>query len=135
MDIFPSVPLGSTVSFQIYPSPIIDTIFTSCRLSAIYDYETANRYIDANGYHLNVYPFLPDNVPNDPTQYNYVKIDLISDQTEIIGIPWIIESSIVVHDKGKINFTIEEVSYEDTDKINKLLTANGYSAIDWKYIS
>ena len=135
MDIFPGVPLGSTVSFQVYPSSIIGTIFTSCKMSAIYDYDTASKYIDVNGYHLNVFPFLPDGTPNDPTQYNYVKIDLVSGENEIIGVPWIIEDSVVVHKKGAITFTIEETAYEDIEKINRLLAANGYSAIDWMYKS
>lgn len=134
MDVFPGVPLGSTVSFKIYPSAIIDTVFSGCIMSAVYDYETANKFIDVHGIHLNVYPTLPSGTPNDPSQYDYVKVDLVSGQYEILGVPWIDESSIEVYERGKIKFTIEDMLYEDLNKISTLLSANGYTAMDWEYI-
>ena len=71
-------------------------------------------------------------MPNDSSQYLYLKIQLPSEQTTIIGKPWIDSQSITKHSKSRIKFIIEDVDTEDINKINLLLSANGYNAINWE---
>lgn len=132
MEIFPNVTIGDNISFTIYPSAIIGTTFNFCSILAVLDYSTANNFIDADSLHSNVYPTLPDTVPNNPSQYSYLKIQLPSDQTTIIGLPWVDAASIVKHGESRVKFTIEQVNSDDLNKINLLLSANGYNAVNWQ---
>ena len=132
MEVFPSISIGDTISFQIYPSTIIGTTFTYCSIIAILDYATAQKFIDVDTLHANVYPTLPDGVPNNPSQYSYLKISLVSGQDAIVGVPWVNEGSTVKHEALRIKFIVENVTNEDLSKINILLSANGYNAVDWE---
>ena len=131
MYIFPGVSIGDTISFTVYPSTIIGTTFSYCSIIAILDYRTAQKFIDVDTLHANVYPTLPDTVPNNPAKYSYLKIFLPSEQESIIGMPWVDESSIVKHEESRIRFTIENVTSKDVNRIHSLLSANGYHGVDW----
>ena len=131
MQIFPDVSIGDTISFTVYPSTIIGTTFNYCSIIAVLDYKTAQKFIDIDTLHANVYPTLPDTVPNNPAKYSYLKIALPSEQDTIIGLPWVDEGSIEKHEKSRIRFTIENVTSNDLNKISSLLSANGYHGVDW----
>lgn len=133
MEIFPGVNLNDTISFQIYPSAVIGTVFNHCKITGVLDYETAKAFQDIEALHANVYPTLPSSSPNDPRQYSFLKVLLPSGSTSIIGGPWIKTDTIVKHEKSRIRFTVEDVSSDDIKNINLLLNSRGYTAKDWEF--
>lgn len=132
MEIFPDVRINDTISFSVYPSAIIGTTFSYCQITAVLDYDTVKNFIDVDALHNNVYPTLPETTSNNPSQYQYLKILLPSEQYTYIGLPWVDQESILKHSESRIRFTVEQVNSEDLSKINLLLSANGYNAIDWQ---
>lgn len=133
MNIFPGIKLNDTVSFQLYPSAIIGTVFNHCKITGVLDYDTAKAFQDIDALHANVYPTLPSNTPDDPRQYSFLKVLLPSGDTTIIGLPWVKEDSLIKHDQSRVRFTIENVSADDLKNINQLLTSRGYTAMEWEY--
>lgn len=80
--------------------------------------------------HANVYGSLPNGTPNDPDAYMYVRIEFSNGNRQILGIPWIKESSIVVSNYSVINARISGVTPADWDQILALLGANGYNQVE-----
>jgi hypothetical protein len=75
-----------------------------------------------------VYPSLPVGTPNDPKQYNYIKITTTAGVSVVLGIPWINDSTVVLTETNTIVATITNVSQADIARINSCLVANGYNA-------
>ena len=134
MKVFDTVAIGDTISFRIFPNTVVGETFNYCSIRAILDYDTVLNFIDIDALHANVYPSLPNDVPNNPCEYSYLKILQPSGQYDYIGLPWVDTSSIVVHGESTIQFSIENVNAQDITKINALLSANGYSAKDWTIV-
>ncbi|MNF08038.1 hypothetical protein D3C80_2083490 [compost metagenome] len=59
-----------------------------------------------------------------------MRIEFASGQRQILGLPWIKESSIVVSDYTVINAKISGVKASDWDQILALLGANGYNQVE-----
>lgn len=116
-------------SFSVYPVAELGTAFQNATVLALFDQETANQAgFDTVAQHALVYPRLPVGTPNDPSMYTYVKLRLPSGKIQILGRPWIVESSIEVVELGTITVKISNVSINDQAKIQQALAANGYSA-------
>lgn len=122
--------LGDTVSFDVYPSAILGTSFKRVKVLAILDMDSARQWIDPVAMHINVYPTLPEGTPNRPSDYYYVKIRLPNGQVTCLGLPWIREETITVHDQTTMRVTIENIGPEDVERVIKALSANGYNAVD-----
>ncbi len=81
--------------------------------------------------HVNIYPLLPASVQsvieNDYRSYNYIAVKLLDSNVVYVGLPWIIESTLIREDIGLA--TIKVVNFRDTDiePIKALLKANGYT--------
>ena len=129
-----SLKMGDVVSFDVFPTAILGTSFKRVKVVGILDMDSAKQWIDPVALHVNVFPTLPSGTPNDPSDYYYVKIKMIDGQVTCLGLPWIREESIVVHENSTIKLTIESVGVDDVEKIVRALAANGYAAIDVKLI-
>ncbi|MNP71325.1 hypothetical protein D3C76_1676970 [compost metagenome] len=80
--------------------------------------------------HVNVYPSLPAGTPDDPTAYMYVRIQHPSGEFEILGLPWIRESTIVSMNFDVLYAKISQVKPDDFEHILALLGANGYDHVE-----
>lgn len=128
MSVYDHLNFGNVISFDVYPGAIIGSTFTNARVLAILDRDTANIWIDTAALHANVYPTLPAGVPDDPSQYQYVKLQLSNGNMTIIGIPWIKEDTIQLIDVGTLTITVPNASPGDRERIISALSANGYRA-------
>jgi len=126
MAILDKLTLGTTVTFDTYPAAIIGTTFEDVKILGFFDKGTANAYIDADSMHANVFPTLPNGTPNDPDDYTFVKVQHPNGNFSVIGIPWIIESSIVIINKGKLTLVLDNITIEDRERIVSAIAANGY---------
>lgn len=115
------VPVGSTISFEVYPSAQYGNNFKSVTLIATFNSTIARRlgfdYIAAN---QNVYQSLPSTVPIDPTQYNYFEIQYPSGETEILGIPWIREGTLTINNGKRLTLVFDDL---DETRKNRILAA------------
>ena len=123
--------LKGVYSFNVYPVAILGTAFKNVTVMGIIDQETANAAgFDTVAEHAAVYATLPTGTPNDPSAYNYLKVRLPSGTTKILGLPWIIESSIQVVNLGTFTVKIANESANDQQAVIDALTANGFSVVD-----
>lgn len=129
-----SLKLGETVSFDVYPAAILGTAFKRVKVMGVMDMESAKHLIDPIALHINVYPTLPAGTVDNPAQYYYVKVKLSNGQVTCVGLPWIREESIVVHQSTTLNLTIENVGVDDISRVVKALASNGYNAVDVKLV-
>lgn len=118
--------IGKLVSFNVYPAGIIPSQFQQVKVLDIFSPTTALRFADVASLHVNVYPTLPVGVPNTYTGYNYVQVELENGTPVILGLPWIDDSSIVVHDNVSIKVTISQVSAADVSRVREALISNGF---------
>lgn len=132
MEVFPGVNLNDTVSFQVYPSAVIGTIFNYCKITAVLDYDSAKLRRDVDALHENCYPTLPVGVPDSPRQYFFLKVQLSSGEEVILGQPYIDANTIKVQGQQSVRFTVENIQADDLKTISSLLASAGYSAIDWE---
>lgn len=122
--------LGQTLSFDVYPAAVLGQSFENVTVLGLIDPGTANGSIDIIGMHAAVYPYLLQaglNVPNDPTQYNYIKIRTQSGKVTVLGMPWINESTIVATTNQVITAVVSGVTAQDVQGIQNALIANGYN--------
>lgn len=128
MAIYDYLVFGKTLSFDVYPGTVIGSTFSNVKVLAILDRDTANIWIDTAAMHVNVYPMLPNGVPDDPSQYQYVKLQHPNGKISVVGIPWINESTIQVIEVGTLVITVDNVGVDDRERIINALNANGYRA-------
>lgn len=128
------VNIFSTVSFEVYPAQILGTGFHNAKVMGIIDADTARRWIDPVAMHAAVYPTLPEGSINQYDQYLYLKLLLANGQTTAIGLPWIRDDSYVVNEARRLQFIIENVTADDEPRIRRALSANGFEAIQVKYL-
>lgn len=125
--------VGQNYSFDVYPTNILGTDFKNVKVLAILDCDSANQIIQTKPMHINVFPFLPAGTPNNPEQYNYLKILTASGTTTAIGIPWIKENTVVAVNYKKAIVEIEPVNLEDGPKIAAALIKNGFKNITVRF--
>lgn len=121
--------LGTKVSFDVYPEALLGTKFNHVKVLGILDADTARGLIDPDAMHANVYPTLPDGVPDDPTGYYYIKVALPGGQQTAVGLPWIKGDTITVHDSVVHQVTIEG---SNEQSIRSALSANGINSFSIK---
>jgi hypothetical protein len=119
---------GNVISFDVYPATIIGAHFSDAKVLGLLDKDTANLWIDADAMHVNVYPSLPAGTPDDPDQYQYVKLRHLNGTVSIIGIPWINADTLEISQRGTLTITVSDASPLDKDRIIRALAANGYRA-------
>lgn len=111
-------PVGSVISFEVYPSTQYGNNFQSVTLMAIFNSNTARKlgfdYIAAN---QNVYQTLPAGTPIDPTQYNYFEIQYPSGETEILGVPWIREGTLSINTGKRLTLVFDDIDETRKDRI------------------
>jgi hypothetical protein len=123
--------LGQVLSFDVYPAQVLGNNFENVTILGLLDPQSANQIIDIVGSHAAVYPYLPsaNNVPNDPTQYNYIKIRTQSGQISALGMPWVNESTISATTNQVITALVQGVTASDVQNVINALTTNGYPNI------
>ena len=125
-NIYDYLTFGNTITFDVYPAAIIGARFSDVKVMALLDKDTAKQWIDPEAMHINVYPTLTDGVPDDPDQYQYVKLKHLNGKISVIGIPWIREDTLQTSQKGTLTISVKDVGPIDMDRIVKAISANGY---------
>lgn len=115
------IPIGSVISFEVYPSTQYGNNYKSVTLQAVFDSNIARMlgfdYIAAN---QNVYQTLPAGTPIDPTQYSYFQIAYASGATEILGVPWIRANSLTINNGKRLTLVFDDI---DETRKNRIVAA------------
>ena len=94
-----SVEEGDEVTFQLVTSGILDTSFSNVKVLGTLAYDGA-RLIDPElaSKHYSLYSYFKDAVGNvdNPAAYKYLVVQLSNGAAQVVGIPWIMESSFTV---------------------------------------
>lgn len=119
-------------SFSVYPVAFLGNDFTNVTVLAILDEATARQTIDTYALHRQYYPTLPAGTPDDPTEYDYVKLKTSTGDIRVIGIPWIIENTIELVEQTTIVVEIAEVNVSDMSRIRSALAGNGFKLVSMR---
>lgn len=121
------VQIGQKLSFDVYPVSVLGNAFDNVLLEGIISARAAMQYgFDIVALHANIAPSLPDPKPADAFQYNYIRIQLVSGEFNVLGIPWINQSTIEIQGGGKFTLTFDDTSPQDRDRIVLALSSNGF---------
>lgn len=121
--------LRGVYSFDVFPAALLGTDYKNVTVLAIMDAATANREIDIQALHAQIYPMLPVGTPNDPYGYDYVKIKTTAGNVTILGIAWINDTTVTLVQSNTITAVIGNVSAVDVLRIRNALIQNGYNNI------
>lgn len=121
--------IRSIYSFNVYPAALLNTSWDNVTVVAIMDPATAAKEEDIQALHIQVYPTLPAGTINDFKSYDYIKVQTVSGNTFILGIPWIIPSTVVLVESNTIKAVIGGVSANDVSRILNALVQNGYKNV------
>lgn len=119
-------------NFSVYPSDILGNNFKQVIVEAIVNPSIAAKFLDIEAFHVQVYPYLPAGIPNDPRGYDYLMFKTASGQTTILGIPWIKQDSVVLAESGTIFVEIPNVTTQDLTRVSDALSANGFYGFNVK---
>lgn len=122
--------LKKVYSFDVFAPSILGTEFKNVTILSIMDYETALQQADIPAIHTNVYPDLPSGLPDDPSQYDYVRIRTASGVATILGIPWIDLDTVELVESRRMTVKIEGVSSADVERVRIALVQNGFNNIE-----
>ena len=120
---------GKIVSFNIYPSSIIGNKYNRVKIKGVIDSSSVTTF-EPVSMHANVYPTLPTGVPDDYDGYMYLKVELQNGNIDYVGLPWIIESSIITHEDVEITVVFKGVTSADYQKIRNMCLNNNYTDFD-----
>lgn len=119
--------IGKLLSFTVYPVAILGSSFSNVTVLGLLDAASAFQFIDPAAMHVNVYPTLPVGVTNRYDSYLYAKLKLANGAITCVGLPWIDNSTIVVHSNLAFDVRIEDVDAPDYETLRNALLANGFN--------
>jgi len=73
---------------------------------------------------------LPAGLPDDPSQYDYVRIRTASGQSTILGISWINLDTVELVESRRMTIKIDGVGSSDIERVRLALVQNGYNNIE-----
>lgn len=121
------IQIGQRFSFEVYPSSVLGNNFKDVRLEGRLSARLAISYgVDVVSMHANVYPTLPAGTPNDPMQYEYIRIQYPSGEFMVLGVPYIRPETIMVSTGGIIDLSFQDKTQADLERILQALSANGF---------
>lgn len=124
--------VGATYSFNTYAPNVLGNDYQNVKMLGVLSADLASRLgCDIQSLQQKVYPQVPpqNKMPTDPTQYNYIQVQMQNGSRTILGLPWIDESSIVAVTGQTITAIIGNVTADDLSVIRDSLSMNGYSQV------
>lgn len=114
--------VGKLLHFETY----LGERFSNMRLACFVDALTAVRLgLDAAAKHQQYFGSLPAGTPDDWRSYQYALFYNVEQQTVILGVPWIRESSITENDNPPRIYTVYGATDEQDASIRAMFRGNG----------
>jgi hypothetical protein len=116
--------INSTIDFSVTGTALGTQNFKSIKVLGILDFSTAQGISQIYQDHALIYPSLPIGTPNNPEKYNYIKIQLPDGKVRAIGLPWIVDDSVRLHDVRTLTLTLNRASQADADRVRAYMLSN-----------
>lgn len=108
---------GNIVSMDVYPSAIHGQL-THQTVTSILSYDAARRAgFDPMAEHTKVLSTLPADAPKNAVDYDYVALKNKAGFEYIVGLPWIVEASVEVHQTLTGHYVVDNVDLQLHERI------------------
>ena len=131
----PNFNVNGKYTFEVYPITILGNDYKNVIVLGVVNPSIAQKFLDIDAVHNQVYPYLPEGVRDDPRAYDYVLLRTISGETTVLGIPWINQESIVEVESTTMIVEILDVTSQDIEKVSDALIVNGYNKFNIKMLT
>jgi hypothetical protein len=84
----------------------------------------AQQIADVKSLHLQVKPYI-QGLPSNYDDYSYVIVQMPNGKREVIGLPWIVETSIQISSKRSYQLILDEIEPEQIEIIRNTLVNRG----------
>ena len=114
---------GNNVIFNV-KTTVIKSSFYGVTVEAIATASIAQKIKDVKSLHLQVKPYI-SGLPNNYDDYSYVIVRMPNGDTEVIGLPWIVETSIQISSKRNYQLILDDIEPEQVEIIRNALVNRG----------
>jgi hypothetical protein len=117
------------VSFSVAAPQVLGSDFGSVLVNARLNYDLASRLgYSPSQLHNLVYPYIKNNpgVSNDPRSYEYIEVTKPGGSTTLLGLPWIVESSILTAESTTWQYQISNMGIVESQLLDEWLKTNGF---------
>lgn len=114
---------GNNVIFNV-KTTVIKSSFYGVTVEAIATASIAQKIKDVKSLHLQVKPYI-SGLPNNYDDYSYVIVRMPNGDTEVIGLPWIVETSIQISSKRNYQLILDDIEPEQVEIIRNTLVNRG----------
>ena len=114
---------GNNVIFNV-KTTVIKSSFYGVTVEAIATASIAQKIKDVKSLHLQVKPYI-SGLPNNYDDYSYVIVRMPNGDTEVIGLPWIVETSIQISSKRNYQLILDNIEPEQIEIIRNTLVNRG----------
>lgn len=131
---FKNIANRSRVTFEVYPSNVFGYKLTDVTFVAELDPQTAlDLGEDIRALHASVFESLPPGTPDDPFQYDYVRVRTNEGKYLILGLPFIREGTLTVNSGRTLRMTFENINEAQIDRIFKSLAYNDVKPTEYTF--
>lgn len=116
--------VGSTIRFNTKAPGVLGANRDNVTVTALLDLDTAALLSDVRAKHAQVRNYISE-LPQSAGSYKYVKLLYGNGQVEIIGVPWVDDSSIEVITSRQLVIVVDNVSDSTEQLIRQALLQNG----------
>ena len=114
---------GNNVIFNV-KTTVIKSSFYGVTVEAIATASIAQKIKDVKSLHLQVKPYI-SGLQNNYDDYSYVIVRMPNGDTEDIGLPWIVETSIQISSKRNYQLILDDIEPEQIEIIRNTLVNRG----------
>lgn len=114
---------GNSVNFNTQTS-ILKTEYRGVKVLGIVSSDIAMTLSDIRSLHLQIKPYI-QGLPNLFSDYSYVIVQHQSGVKDVLGLPWILESSISLSGRRNYQLIIDQLEVEQVDIVRQALVNRG----------
>ncbi len=114
---------GNNVIFNV-KTTVIKSSFIGVTVEGTVTAAIAQQIADVKSLHLQVKPYI-QGLPSNYDDYSYVIVQMPNGKREVIGLPWIVETSIQISSKRSYQLILDEIEPEQIEIIRNTLVNRG----------
>ncbi len=114
---------GNNVIFNV-KTTVIKSSFIGVTVEGTVTAAIAQQIADVKSLHLQVKPYI-QGLPSNYDDYSYVIVQMPNGKREVIGLPWIVETSIQIYSKRSYQLILDEIEPEQIEIIRNTLVNRG----------
>ena len=114
---------GNSVNFNTQTS-VLKTEYRAVKVLGVVTAEVATTLKDVKSLHLQVKPYITG-LPNLYSDYNYVIVQHSNGSKDVLGLPWILSSSITLSSRRDYQLILDDIEPEQVERIRQTLVNRG----------